>query len=87
MKTNEAKHTPQAVQKCGRCGEPHSAAGLRVAEIFLSGEDYLQTSYGKKTRCGLSDLVDRETHAPDLLRQRDEARAAVALHSVVLRHG
>lgn len=52
----------------------HTPGALRLAQILIpEGIDtrgrasLLATSYGKKTREGLADLIDSETHAPELL--------------------
>ena len=49
----------------------HTPGAIRAAEIITGGKygepDQYPTEYGAKTVEGYADLIDRETHAQDLL--------------------
>jgi hypothetical protein len=46
----------------------HTSGAWRVATIIMHAKDVIATEYGVKTIEGIADLIDRETHAPELLR-------------------
>ena len=52
----QAKHTPGAIR----------AAEIITGGYYGDGHKYA-TNYGNKTVKGIADLIDRETHAPELL--------------------
>lgn len=49
----------------------HTVGAIQAAEIITNGEyrspKRYKTVYGLKTCLGIADIIDRETHAPDLL--------------------
>lgn len=54
----------------------------RIAEILIPEginkrgvASTIETAYGRKTRAGIADLIDRETAAPDLLKALKEIEA------------
>lgn len=45
----------------------HTPGAVNAARIIINGKELLSTRYGRKTAEGLADMIDRETHAPELL--------------------
>ena len=60
-------HTPKL---CKLCGNTHSPGAREVARVVCGGRADILTEFGRKTACGLADLIDRETAA-----ERDRLRA------------
>jgi hypothetical protein len=63
----------------------HTAAAIRIAET-ITGDEYASrtlysTAWGRKTVRGLADMIDSETHLPELLRECGEL-----LHRVWIEH-
>ena len=75
-KTETAKHTPGAI----RCADIIIGEGIdgrgRVNTI--------QTAWGRKTREGIADLIDRETAAPELLALLKKAGTALRQYQAIL---
>jgi len=45
---------------CDKCGLKHSRRALRNAEAILNGKRSIETSKGRRTLCGLADMIDFE---------------------------
>lgn len=46
--------------KCEKCGFVHSDVAEQIALIIINGQNLIETTYGKKNLCGLTDLIDRK---------------------------
>jgi hypothetical protein len=68
--------------------QQHTPGAIRAAEIIMDQRQTLSTLYGVKSAEGIADLIDRETHAPDLaeaLREIAEASATTIEHAQAIR--
>ena len=45
----------------------HTAGATRAATIIMGDDEYIFTTYGRKSLEGLAALIDTQTAAPDLL--------------------
>jgi hypothetical protein len=47
-------------EACDKCGLKHSRRALRNAEAILNGKRSIETAKGRRSLCGLADMIDFE---------------------------
>lgn len=45
----------------------HTPGAVKIANIIMNGKNRIKTDWGEKSAQGIADLIDNETHAPELL--------------------
>ena len=58
----------------------HTPGALRAATVIMNMAHTIETDYGQKTEEGIADLIDRETHAPEMLEALEEIIEGTRLH-------
>lgn len=45
----------------------HAPGSVKIAKVIINGKGRIKTEWGEKTAEGIADMIDNETHAPELL--------------------